>query len=162
MKYAEGTTTPAETTLGEMRRLLEKAGATHWAHGSAPERDVIQFRIDGRMYKFGVERPDLDTIKAEYIADAVKRGRERQYVIEARADRIDFGTRTGPEWRRRWRARLMWLKAQLEFAEEVPLQTALLSALVLPDGRTFGDWAAPQVEAMYDSGTMPRMLGDGR
>jgi hypothetical protein len=37
----------------------------------------------------------------------------------------------------------------------------MLAHLVLPDGRTFGSWAEPQVEGMYADGQMPPLLGSG-
>lgn len=152
MAYAEGTTVAAEKTVAEIRALLEKHGSTHYAHGSAPERDVVQFKIDGRQYRFDIARPTIDAMKEAYTG---QKWGGRYYAI-------NWTDRVAAEWRRRWRARLLWLKAQLEFAEDVPLEASMLSMLVLPSGTTFGEWAGPQVDAMYELGKMPPMLGDGR
>ncbi len=157
MPYAEGTTVSADKTLGEMRALLERHGATRWAHGSMPERDIIQFELNGRHYRFSIEHPLADALRADYIAQF-----DYPWQGDTRARRIDWKAREAAEWRRRWRARLMWLKAQLEFAEDVPLAESMLSNLVLPDGRTFGQWAEPQVSSMYLTGGMPQLLGEGR
>lgn len=155
MAYAEGTTVPAERTIAEIRALLDKHGSTHFVQGSAPERDVVQFKIDGRQYRFDVERPTAEEM-LQAFADAGGRTYGSSFV------RISWGDRAAAEWRRRWRARLLWLKAQLEFAEDVPIVSSMLSMLVLPDGQTLGDWAEPQVTEMYAGGRMPPMLGDGR
>lgn len=148
MAYAEGTTVPAEKTIAEIRGLLDRHGSTHFVQGSAPERDIVQFKIDGRQYRFDIPRPTADEMRAAY------NGRYRAST--------DFAAKATAEWRRRWRARLLWLKAQLEFAEDVPIVDSMLSMLVLPDGQTFSAWAEPQVEEMYAGGRMPPMLGDGR
>lgn len=160
-KYAQGTTVKAEATQGEIRGMLAKAGATHYAFGDAPERALIQFRLDGRHYRFDVERPTVDALRAEYIEDRRANG-DGEYRATTLARAINWQIRTRQEWDRRWRARLLWLKAQLEFASEVPLEQSLLSNLVLPDGRTFGGWAVPQIDLMYEQGQMPPLLGDGR
>lgn len=146
MSYAEGTKVPVEQTQGEIRKLLVKHGATHFAFGSAPERDIVQFQLAGRHYRFTVERPTVKDIGGKF-------GTRPVYG--------DWGPRLDSEYRRRWRARLLWIKAMLEFAEDEPLSKAMLAYLLLPDGRTFSDWADPQVEAMYERGEMPALLGTG-
>lgn len=148
-RYAEGTSVPAERSIQEIRTLLMRAGATHYAFGEEPERALIQFAFGGRHYRFEVRRPTAEQIAKRFNQRPV--GNDWRPRIEA-------------EWRRRWRARLLWIKAQIEFAEAEPgaLAEAMLANLVLPDGRTMGGWAGPQIEAMYESGGMPALLGDGR
>lgn len=148
-RYAEGTTVSTDKSLGEMRALLTKHDASHFAYGSGPDGDAIQFRLNGRMYRFDIQAVD----PTEYTHDA------RGYL---RTDAQHKSMVEG-EWRRRWRARLLWLKAQLEFAEGDPEAMArnLLPDLVLPDGKTFFEYADPQIDAMYSLGTMPLALPDG-
>lgn len=161
MPYATGTEVPVEKSQGEIRALLAKHGATHYAYGSGPDGDVIQFRLADRHYRFNVDAPSEDALRDAYITERVKGG-EHKYRAERLANNINWRTRWNAEWKRRWRARLLWLKALLEFTDDVPLQEAMLANLVLPDGSTFGRWAEPQIDAMYASGGMPPMLGDGR
>jgi hypothetical protein len=146
-QYATGTSVPVEKSLTEIRKLLLAAGATHYAYGEEPEGAAIQFAIEGLHYRFTVRRPRWE--------DLEKRYREPWRVVQARA--LD------DEWKRRWRARLLWIKAQLEFAEVEPeeFSRAMLAHLVMPNGQTIGTWAVPQIEAMYERGTMPRLLGSG-
>ncbi len=142
MSYAKGTTVPVSRSIDEIRSILLKAGATHYAYGEDPEQAAIQFALDKRHYRFTVRRPTELRAKAGWSSDA----------------RIDA------EWRRRWRARVLWVKAQIEFAESEPaaFHEAMLAHLVLPDGRTLGGWAEPQIGEMYERGGMPPLLGDGR
>lgn len=146
--FALATAVPVDRSIAEIRQMLLRAGATHYAYGEAPEAGFIQFALDGLHYRFEVRRPTGE----EAMANA---NRDRHHI--RRGDEIEA------EWRRRWRARVLWLKAQIEFAEGEPdvMAHAMLASLVLPDGRTFGRWAAPQVEAMYAGGAMPPLLGPG-
>jgi hypothetical protein len=146
-RYAQGTTIGVGRTIEEIRSLLLKHGATHFASGETPELGMVQFAIRGRHYRFEVRRPTWDDVQGFYA--------DPRRITAAKA--ID------DEWRRRWRARLLWTKAQLEFAEGEAgvLEEALLAHLVLPDGRTMGSWASPQIEAAYERGGMPALLGEG-
>lgn len=146
--YAKGTEVPVSQTEGEIRRVLQKAGATHYAYGETPERAMIQFALNGRHYRFEVARP-----MAEHIA--------RNYSINPPGN--DWRPRIEAEWRRRWRARVLWVKAMLEFNDLEPgaFETAMLAHLVLPDGQTLGGWAKPQIAAVYEHGGMPKLLSTG-
>lgn len=155
--YAEGTVVPIEKSVTEVRKLLGANGATHYAYGSTPEGEIVQFAIDGHFYRFSVEPVTPASLRAAFMAE-----HENEWNARTRADRINWAQRAEAEGRRRWRARVLWLKSLLEFMEVVPLTQSMLSNLVLPDGRTFGGWAGPQIEAMYETGGMPPLLGDGR
>lgn len=139
--YAKGTQVPVGRSVDEIRSILLKAGATHYAYGEDPDKAAIQFALDGRHYRFTVMRPSLSA--------------ESRWSSEQRND---------VEWKRRWRARVLWVKAQIEFAESEPdaFQEAMLAHLVLPDGQTLGRWAEPQIARAYETGGMPPLLGDGK
>lgn len=156
MAYAEGTTVSAERSQEEVKSILRKHGASHIMVGEAPDLTAIQFRLDGLMYRFDVQRPTAPELRAAFIG-----ARSGDWRAEQSARRVDWNGRVAAEWRRRWRARVLWLKSLIEFAEDVPLHQSMMANLVLPDGRQMAHWAAPQVEAMYATGEMPKMLGDG-
>lgn len=146
-RYAEGTTVGVDNTLQQIRKLLLGAGANHYAYGEGPESAGIQFALNGLHYRFTVRRPTWAELYDRYSVPS----------------RVDQSRAVDDEWRRRWRARLLWLKAMVEFAEVEPsaFAEAMLANAVLPDGTTLGSWAVPQIEAMYESGTMPPLLGTG-
>lgn len=95
-------------------------------------------------------------------------GRDRRKLPRAASEGAQHGAcvdhveaRAEAEWRRRWRARLLWLKATLEFAagegpEEVA--AALMAHLVLPSGDTMQRWAARELPSAYRDGAMPPLL----
>jgi hypothetical protein len=145
MAYAKGTAVPVSRSIDEIRSMLLKAGATRYAYGEDPDQAAVQFELDGRHYRFAVRRPtEADVPRQVY--------------------RVPPAALIDAEWRRRWRARVLWIKAQIEFAEVEPVafHEAMLAHLVLPDGRTLGRWADPQIAGMYERGGMPPLLGDGR
>jgi hypothetical protein len=142
--YAQGTRVPVERSLAQIRLLLLKAGATHYANGEGPDSGGVQFRLHDLHYRFEVKRPTWPDIEHRY----------------SRGYRVDHDRALADEWNRRWRARWLWVKAMIEFAEIEPdaFAEAMLAHLVLPDGRTFGGWAAPQIATMYADGAMPPLL----
>ncbi len=64
------------------------------------------------------------------------------------------------ERRRLWRCLVLAIKAKFEIVatgiEE--FDSVFMSNIVMPDGGTFGDWAVPQIEMMYESGKVPDHL----
>lgn len=60
----------------------------------------------------------------------------------------------------RERALYLIVKAKLEAVEAgiSTVEREFFYDIVLPDGRTAGEWMAPQIEAAYQTGQMPAML----
>lgn len=52
------------------------------------------------------------------------------------------------------------IKAKLEAVETgiSSFEEEFLAYIVLPDGSTVGEWAAPQIEQVYTTGRMPPMM----
>lgn len=152
MRYAEGTNVSVDKTQNEIRALLAKHGVKHFAYAEEPTRAAIQFALHGLPYRFEVIRPTEAEVRAIYS--------------HLYSPQVDWAKRIEGEWRRRWRARLLWLKATLEFAADEgtdAVSQALLAYLVLPGGSTMGAWADKQLPDAYREGKMPPlMLGDGR
>jgi hypothetical protein len=161
-RYAEGTTVPVEQSQAEIRGLLARHGVTAYgtAEGTGKDgtyRSAIQFVLNGLPYRFDVEKPDPELYRAEY-----ERTRQRGQPY---AHSIDFNARATREWKRRWRARLLWLKATLEFASgegDAEVERALLSYLVLPDSRTtMFEHAQRELPHAYAEGRMPALMLTG-
>lgn len=158
-RYAEGTTVEVAQTQTEIRGLLARHGVTAFglAEGPGPDgthRSGIQFVLHGLPYRFEVERPSTESFREEY-----QRTRRRGQPYE-----VDYEGRAEREWKRRWRARLLWLKATLEFAAgegEAEVARALLAHLVLPTGQTMDAWTAQQLPSAYADGRMPPLLLTG-
>lgn len=146
-RYAEGTKVPVEKSRAEIEMLLRKHGATGFVSGwdETSNTAMLMFRIGDRMIKIRVSLPD-PTGSEFRVAN---KDRQAQ-LLEA-------------EQRRRWRAQLLIIKAKLEMIStgETTVEREFLADIMLPDGSTFGQWAAPQLAESYTTGGMPRMLGSG-
>lgn len=164
MAYAQGTTVPVEKTLEEIRRLLKRHNCEGFGQVEQGGRMAIQFIMDGLQYRFVVDEPELEAWQEAYFEERYANTSQSEYAIRNRMKRMDWDEVIAGEIRRRWRARLLWLKATLEFAESDGrdvIRQALLSQLVLPGGGTMDDWAAEALPQAYKTGGMPPLLPGG-
>lgn len=126
-RYAEGTAVSVESSRGEITGILTKHGVKRQAWASEPEGDMLQFELAGYQFRFTIPRPTVEDVKADYRA----RGGDWSRVYDPTA-------KVSAEWRRRWRANVLLLKAKLEFAdgETSTVLRELLPYALLRDGRT--------------------------
>jgi len=154
-RYAEGTTVSVESSRGEITGILAKHGVQRMGWYTEPERDVLQFEIErdvlqfeieGRGYRLHIDRPTAAELREQ-------RGREYTYP-----DNVDWDKKAADEWRRRWRANVLLLKAKLEFAdgETSTVERELMPYMLLKDGRT--------LEAAIGAGSVPLLakVANGR
>ena len=129
-RYAMDTKVPVSQTRNEIETLLGKHGADQFLSGTMVGQAMVGFRIKQLQIKIVLEMPKGDS------------------AAEAR------------EARRRWRALLLVIKAKLEaVASGISLlEDEFLAHTVMSDGQTVGQWARPQISAMYKGGKMPPLL----
>jgi len=62
--------------------------------------------------------------------------------------------------RQRWRALALVIKAKLEAVEAgiTIFEDEFMAHIVLPDGRTVGEYMLPKIEETYTTGRMPALL----
>jgi len=143
-RFAEGTTVSVESSRGEISGILTKHGVVRQAWASEPEGDMLQFELAGHAYRFRITRPTVDEVRADFRA----RGGDWSRVFDPSA-------KVTAEWRRRWRANVLLLKAKLEFAdgEASTVVRELMPYALLTDGRTLeeavmdGDATVPLLTA---------------
>lgn len=160
-RYAEGTRVSVEDTQTEIRRLLGRYGCKSFALAEDEQRSAIQFIFDGLPYRFTVERPDASALREDFVKDRYENTSLSMVAVKNRAAAIDWNDKVQQEFRRRWRARLLWLKATLEFADSEGGQffrQAMMSALVLPSGETMIAKVERELPGAYQSGNMPPLL----
>ena len=140
-RYAEGTTVQVQTSRGEITGILAKHGCQTMAWGSKPTGDTLMFDLDGKQFRFFIPKPELEKVKSDYWEDHAWSGRQ-----------IDWTDKVEAEWRRRWRAHVLLIKAKLEFIEggDTTLEREFLPYLVLQDGRTMGQF--------IDQGGVPLLM----
>lgn len=111
-----------------------------YAEGAAVSVESSRGEITGILAKHGVIRMGWFTadVKAMTIAD----GRDWSRVY-------DPASKVNAEWKRRWRANVLLLKAKLEFADGLTstVERELMPYMVLSDGRT--------LEAVITDGSLP-------
>lgn len=137
-RYAEGTAVTVDRSRGELTGLLTTHGCQRMAWGTEPAGDTLQFELGGQAYKFFIARPTMADVKAQYAEDG--RDWTRVYDQQAKVD---------GEWRRRWRAHVLLLKAKLEFVAsgDTTLEREFMPNLVVAGGRTtLGEWLERSAE----------------
>lgn len=149
MAYAEKTSVSVSRTKAEIEELVQKYGADQFVSGYKGDIAVIGFSMGGRQIRFLLPLPD-------------KRDREYWYTPGRGQRRTEDAAYTAWEQacRSRWRALYLIVKAKLEAVEAgiSTVEREFFYDIVLPDGRTAGEWMAPQIEEAYQTGEMPAML----
>lgn len=148
-KYAEGTSVTAEKSRQELETLLRRQGAAEFAISSTPERTVFIYRLHGRMIKHVLEQPKDNEIKKPLKATKNGTPDERKALLRE------------AEWRRRWRALVLLVKARFEYIDlgSSSFEREFLADTLLPDGQTVSEAALPAIANSYQTGGMPRLLG---
>jgi hypothetical protein len=119
-RYAERTKVSVESSRGELTGILAKHGVQRMGWMGTPEGDELMFELGGGQFRLRIAKPTLTEIRRDY---------PNAYDEQAKLD---------GEWRRRWRANVLLLKAKLEFIDggDTTLDRELLPYRVLADGRT--------------------------
>lgn len=145
-RYAEGTKVPVDRSRAEVERTLQRYGATAFSYGYDADRAVLMFQAHDRRVRFDMPIPPLTDF-------AYTAGRQRRSPLAMEAARDQA-------LRQRWRALALVVKAKLEAVESglVSFEQEFLAHVLLPDGSTVGEWAAPQLEETYATGSMPAVL----
>lgn len=140
-RYAEDTKVPVNRSRDELERTLTRFGADQFAYGREGRNHVIGFRVKGRYVRIDLEVPRAERPRDTYSAS-----------IENAAD--------PQEERRMWRSLVLVVKAKLEAVNSgiSTVEAEFLNHIVLPDGKTVGQWIRPQLTEVYQQGTMPQML----
>lgn len=146
MSYAEKTSVPVDRSAAEIKKILTKYGAAGFVFGEKPEAALVMFEMKQKKVKFLLPLPKLQPATSSYYQ---KKG------LFYSQDRLD------QELRRRWRCLVLAIKSKLECVESgiTSFEQEFLAHIVLPNGRTMGEVAIPQIEVAYSNGTMPPLLG---
>jgi len=150
-RYASDTGVPIDRSRSEIERILQRYGATAFMYATKPDRAMIAFEIENRHLRMILPLPTSRE-------DAMRLNRwGKEITPDAMKKRID------QEARRRWRALALVIKAKLEAVASgiAVFEDEFMAYFVLPNGSTVGEWARPQLEAVYSSGKMPKLLPSG-
>jgi hypothetical protein len=114
------------------------------------DRALIGFTMKDRQIRFTLVLPPVEAFQK---TDTGRNRSKRELAERAREQAIA----------ERWRALLLVIKAKLEAVEAgiALFEDEFLANTVLPNGSTVGQWAKPQLDAAYETGSMPKLLGAG-
>lgn len=133
-KYAARTSVPVSRSGDEIRKTLEKYGATQFGVMQSQTHAMIAFLINGKAVKLTCPLP---------LKNVTKTQEQHEQNL-----------------RQRWRALALGVKSKLESVSSgiSTLEQEFLPYLVLPNGKTYGEHALPQLQEAYKSGKMPLLL----
>lgn len=119
-RYAEGTSVTVDASRGEITGILAKHGVQRMGWMADTDRDELMFELGGGSYRLTMVKPTLEEIRKLY------------------PNSYDPAARQAAEWRRRWRANVLLLKAKLEFVAsgDTTLDRELLPYRILKGGQT--------------------------
>lgn len=145
-RYAERTAVTADHSIAEIRKVLTRYGASQFAYMEDPKRAAVAFNANGRNIRFILPMPT--------IADVSKtpKGRSRRGTVATQE--------LAQEMRRRWRALMLCIKANLETVESgiAEFETVFMPYMVLPNGKTVAENILPEIARAYSTGKMPKLL----
>lgn len=150
-KYAASTDVSSDRSRAEIERTLIRYGADQFIYGWEDSNALVGFRMHGRQIKFILPLPARDD---KEFTQYVSRGK-----LWARTP--DAATRLYEQAvRQRWRALALVIKAKLEAVETAisEFDDEFMANIVLPDGKSVGQWMRPQIADAYSTGRMPSML----
>jgi len=135
VRYASHTGVPVDRSRNEIEQTLERYGADQFFYGRDGQKMMIGFRVAGRMVRIKLPEPS-------------KKLTEQKQAQETR---------------QRWRVLLLVIKAKLEAVGSgiSTIEDEFFANLMLPNGSTMSEWAAPQLAEAYESGKMPKLLPSG-
>lgn len=152
--YAEGTSVDVTQSQAEIKKLVTRHGATGFLIAEAEHKGtlvgIVQFMLHGRMVRYERRYPSAK----EFALDANDRPRKPAQIDSKRE----------AEWKRRWRALQLIIKAKLEMvaAGDTTFEREFLADIMLPKGGTVADVMLPQLSEAYENGTMPKLLPGSR
>lgn len=151
-QFAKDTNVSPEQTLMDIRKVLTRYKAASFGIVEDTGRVGVTFEMQGRRVRLIVPLPSREDAEFRYTTGG-PHGRAGSFSEQKYEQGI----------RQRWRALLLTIKAKLESVESKieTFEEAFMAHIVLPDGRTMGDVAVPQIKIAYQNNEMPPLLGNG-
>jgi hypothetical protein len=155
-KYGIQSKIPPEKSRAEIETMLEQYGADgfQYAIDRRAFRAAIGFRVHGRVVRLVMTLPDPDDPAFTKSAG----GRDR--IKYARAQSNPAAKAYEQAVRQRWRVLAISVRAKLEavLCGLATFESEFLGNIVIPGGKTLGEWAKPQIEEAYARDSEPPML----
>ena len=90
---------------------------------TGPNGDQLMFELGGHSFRFDIVKPTIEEIRRDY------------------PNSYDWTKKLDGEWRRRWRANVLLLKAKLEFIDsgDTTLERELMPYMLTAGGQTMAE-----------------------
>jgi len=155
-QFASNTKVSVDKSISEIRRTVQKYGGINFVAAEGDGRAVIMFEACDRRVQFELPLPRR--------SDFAFREKYRKQV---EADPSWQNSAWEQACRTKWRALALCIKAKLEAVESEisDFQSEFLAYIAVPGQNgptTVGKWLKPQLEATYQTGTLPPLLESGR
>lgn len=137
----------------EIERTVQKYRASGFISGWQGNQAFIAFEMSSRRVKFTLPLPDPSDEKFTQRVDG-RTGRPSVRTPEAARAAWEQACR------QRWRALALAVKAKLEAVEAgiATFEEEFLAYICLPDGKTVGESAIPNLREIYGTGRMQPLL----
>lgn len=148
-KYATKTEVSSTRTRADIEDTLLRYGASGFGYVRQNDKAMIAFAMQNRQIRFILPLPNPNDREFTHTpARGTPRSQDAQRDAYEQAER------------QRWRALSLVIKAKLEAVEcgIAEFEREFLGNIVLPDGRTAGDFMLPQIEQAYETRCMPSLL----
>ena len=148
-KYAEDTRVTAAQSRAEIEKTLRRYGADGFVYGWQNGRAFVGFTLNRRQVRFSLALPSPKDPAITHSHNGKRaRSPEQQLVEYEKAER------------QRWRALALVIKAKLEAVESgiSVFDEEFLANIVLPGGKTAGEYVIPEIDAAYSTGKVKGLL----
>lgn len=148
MAYATTTNVSVEKTEGQIKTMIKRAGASHFATMDEAGMAIIAFSMKDRAIRFNLPLPRQDAEEFRYNGRRQARTADQRYAAWEQACRS------------RWRALFLCIKAKLESIDSgiETFEDAFLANIQLADGRLVSEIAKPQIARSYADGNVQLQL----
>lgn len=157
MTFAKGTKTSIDTTEQQIKKMLQKAGATGTAFMEERSRAIVAFHLNERSIQFRLPLPERDDSKFTHWYVKNSHGLAKEPTPRSADAAANLWVQA---CRERWRALHLCIKAKLESVEQgiETFDESFLAHIQTPDGRTVGDQVIPEMLAQLEGKPMRPLL----
>lgn len=152
MTYAADTSVSVEKSRAEIESILGRYGASRFGYMTDENKAIVVFEANKKAVKFELPLPDKTDRR---FTECVRRG----YYTGKKRSPEDAHKLWEQACRSRWRSLCLCIKAKLDMVSTniSSFEIEFLPHFVMPNGKTIGEQMVPQLEAMANNGTMPRL-----
>lgn len=151
--YAAGTKTSIEASESQIKKMLQREGATRIAILEEPDRAIVAFELKERSIRFNLPLPS----RKDQRFTMARVNQHRAMVHRSEGAAADLWVQA---CRERWRQLHLCIKAKLEsIAQNIEtFDEAFLAHVVMPDGYTVGEHTIKEMQAQLEGKPMRPLL----